>query len=136
MNHMTMLALVCFHPSHVATSFEPNNLEGWHGLPKFSSKFPLHRVFLDHETRLRQIQWQIHHLQAAKVDAQFDPDNQNTTTWQKWDDHVSLSASEIIAISLTFIWSQYFGFDLQAGPSDRNQHHVLMRFYGTSLIVI
>jgi hypothetical protein len=78
-----MLALVCFHPSHVAANFEPNNLEGCCGLPKFSSKFPLHRAFVDHETRRHQIQQQIHHLQAAKVDAQVDPDNQNTTTKQQ-----------------------------------------------------
>jgi hypothetical protein len=83
MNHTTMLALVCFHPSHVAASFEPNNLEGWHDLPKFSSKFPLHRAFVDHETRPHQIQQQIHHLQGAKVDAHADPDKQNTTTEQQ-----------------------------------------------------
>jgi hypothetical protein len=83
MNHMTMLALVCFHPSHVATNFEPNNLEGWYCLPKFSSKFPLHQAFVDHERRPHQIQQQIHRLQAAKVDAQVDPDNQNTTTEQQ-----------------------------------------------------
>jgi hypothetical protein len=98
MNHMTMLALVCFQPSRVAANFEPNNLEGWHGLPKFSSKFPLHPAFLDHETRPRRIQQQIHHFQAARVDAQVDPDNQNTTTEKKLDDHVSLNASEIIEI--------------------------------------
>jgi hypothetical protein len=78
-----MLALVCFHPSHVATSFEPNNLEGWHGLPKFSSRFPLHPAFVDHETGPHQIQQEIHHLWEAKVDAQFDPEKQNTTTRQK-----------------------------------------------------
>jgi hypothetical protein len=67
----------------VAANFEPNNLEGWCGLPKFSSKFPLHWAFVDHERRPHQIQQQIHHLQGAKVDAQADPDNQNTTTQQK-----------------------------------------------------
>jgi hypothetical protein len=83
MNHTTMLALVCFHPSHVAANFEPNNLEGWHSLPKFSSKFPLHQAFVDHETRPYQIQEQIHQLQVGKVDAQVDPNNQNTRTQQK-----------------------------------------------------
>jgi hypothetical protein len=52
-------------------------------LPKFSSKFPLHWAFVDHERRPHQIQQQIHHLQGAKVDAQVDPDNQNTTTKQQ-----------------------------------------------------
>jgi hypothetical protein len=80
---MTMPALVCFHPSHVAANFEPNNLEGWCSLPKFSSKFPIHWAFVDHERRRHQIQQETHHLQGAKVDAQADPDNQKTTKQQK-----------------------------------------------------
>jgi hypothetical protein len=60
-------------------------------------------AFVNHERRPHQIQQEIHHLQAAKVDAQADPDNQNTTTQQKQEDHVSLNASEIIAISWRFV---------------------------------